>query len=59
VTVTNARDFEKMRVLMDGSLAKDLPDDTEDVLASVPPGPHQVIVVGEKDTEKRRLITIL
>jgi hypothetical protein len=54
VTVTNARDFERVAVLLDGSPAKEMTGDTESVLSSVPPGPHQVTVLGEKNTQQRR-----
>jgi hypothetical protein len=52
--VPNARDFEKVTVLLDGSLAKDLTGDTEGVLTSIPPGPHEVTAIGEKDSQHFR-----
>jgi hypothetical protein len=48
VTVTNARDFDKVTILLNGGQAKELTGVTEGVLDSVPRGPQEVTAVGQK-----------
>jgi SMODS and SLOG-associating 2TM effector domain 2 len=48
VTVTNARDFDRVGISLDGVKVKELVGDTEGVLDSVPRGPREVTAVGQK-----------
>jgi hypothetical protein len=48
VTVTNARDFDKVTILLNSGQAKELTGVTEGVLDSVPRGPQEVTAVGQK-----------
>jgi hypothetical protein len=48
LTVTNARDFERVAILLDGVSVKELVGVTDGVLDSVPRGPREIIAVGQK-----------
>jgi hypothetical protein len=48
VTVTNARDFERVAILLDGVRVKELVGVTDSVLDSVPRGPREITAVGQK-----------
>jgi conflict system pore-forming effector with SLATT domain len=54
VTVTNARDFDKVTISLNGTQLKELTGVTESVLDSVPPGPQEVVVVGKKQNTPDR-----
>jgi hypothetical protein len=54
VTVTNARDFDRVTITLNGTQIKELSGVTESVLDSVPPGPQEVIVVGKKQNTPDR-----
>jgi hypothetical protein len=48
VTVTNARDFERVEISLDGVKVKELVGITDGVLDSVPRGPREITAVGQK-----------
>jgi hypothetical protein len=54
VTVTNAKDFDTVRISLNGTQIKELAGVAESVLDSVPPGPQEVVVVGQKQSTPDR-----
>jgi hypothetical protein len=48
VTVTNARDFERVAISLDGVRVKELVGVTDGVLDSVPQGSREVVALGQK-----------
>jgi hypothetical protein len=54
VTVTNAKEFDKVRISLSGTQVKELVGVSESVLDSVPPGPQEVVVVGQKHNAPER-----
>jgi hypothetical protein len=54
VTVTNARDFERVEILLDGIRVKELVGVTDGVLDSVPRGPREITAVGHKAGTQRK-----
>jgi hypothetical protein len=54
VTVTNARDFDKVTILLNGNRVKELDGVPESVLDSVPRGPQEVSAIGQKQSSPER-----
>lgn len=54
LTVTNARDFERVEISLDGVRVKELVGITEGVLYSVPRGPREITAVGHKAGNQRK-----
>ncbi len=59
ITVTNAADFERVSIRLNDTPRKELVGTTEGLLEAVPPGQHEVTVIGKKGTKEYKAARVV